>query len=91
MLTTVQPVGQFPVPLVIVASVPRAEGHLKVPVAATPFTQSPIIVAVVGHEVMWISISFNLEQFWNMYRIDGAEVGAVVRHMTGAYSRFEQP
>ena len=91
MFTTVHPVGQFPVPRVIVASVPRAEGHLKVPVAATPFTQSPIIVAVVGHEVMCISISFNFEQFWNMYRICWVEDGVVVSPMTGAFSKLEHP
>ena len=91
MFTTVQPVGQLEVPRVMVESVPRAEGHLKVPDAATPFTQSPIIVAVVGHEEMWISISFNLEQFRNIYRIDWVGVGVVVRQMTGAFSKLEQP
>ena len=62
MLTTVQPVGQFPVPRVIVESVPRAAGHLNVPVSATPFTQLSIIEVDVGQVVMWISISFNLVQ-----------------------------
>jgi len=91
MFTTVQPVGQFPVPRVMVESVPSAAGHLKVPVAATPFTQSLIMVAVVGHEEMCISISFNFEQFWNIARIRRVEAGVVVRQITGAFSKFEHP
>ena len=79
MFTTVHPVGQFPVPRVMVESVPRAAGHLKVPVAATPDTQEPI---PDNQTVMPLSsMYFRALQFRNIHIIVLAndDVSAAIR------------
>ena len=48
-MTTVQPVGQFEVPRVIVLLSPRAAGQRKVPVEDTP--ESQLFVSPLLHEV----------------------------------------
>ena len=65
LFTTVQLVGQYDAPLVIVSFVPRAVGHVNVPFAATLLSQFCVANAV-SNAVKFTLIDDNNVQLENM-------------------------